>query len=252
MLTEEFARYLRVGGYPEVQNVDDRLRTQLQQELVDIVVMRDICARYNMPVPGTSAFVRQALRTSGREFSVNKAYNTLKSMHVPIPRDVAYALPAHCEDAYLFFTIAQLSRSFRVQNQGTRKLYAVDPGLQHAVSPASSNDEGQRFEDAVFVQLRRSLAGSRDGAISTLRTSTGREVDFALGDASEERATRLIQVCVEIASPETAKHEYEALACALDETGLPEAEVVVFDATKCLSPEDKRINVVSAWEWFLR
>lgn len=251
VLCEEFRSYLRIGGFPEIQNATDQARILAQQGLVDVVIARDICARHNLPILGVEAFVKQALRTSGREFSVSKAYNTLKSRHVPLSRDAAYALPDHCEDAYLFFTISQLSRSYRVRKQGTRKLYSVDPGLQFAVSPASVDDEGQRFEDAVFMQMRRALAGSREGSISTFRTSTGREVDFVVGDAATESAFRLVQAAVEVDTPDKAKREYGALTDALDETGLASGEVVTLDATKCIPPDDSRIRVVSAWEWFL-
>lgn len=251
MLVRKFAEYLAVGGFPEAQIADDRVRLQMQQELVDVVITRDICQRHDLSVPGVDAFVKQALRTSGREFSVNKLYNSLRSMQVPLARDTAFALPDHCEDAYLFFLVPRLSRSYRAQRQGVRKLYAVDPGLQYAVSPASSDDEGQRFEDAVFMQLRRCASGLREGAVSTFKTASGKEVDFALGDASTEKAARLVQVSVEVSAPGTARREYAALSDALDETGLGEGTVVVFDAPRAALPDDSRIEVVSAWDWFL-
>ncbi len=251
MLIDEFSRYLTMGGFPEAQLKDERLRIQVQQELVDIVITRDICQRHNLPIAGVEAFVKQALRASGREFSVNKLYRVLKGMNVPLTRDAAFALPGHCEDAFLFFLVSRLTRSYSAQKQGIRKLYAVDPGLQFAISPAASVDVGQRFEDAVFMQLRRLGSGTRDGSISVFRTASGKEIDFVLGDASTEQATKLMQVSVEVGKPETAAREYGALSEALDESGLSEGHVIVFDAERAIPPKDPRIRTISAWDWFL-
>ena len=252
MLRGEFEAYLRIGGFPEAQGLPERVRIQLLQQLASTIIAKDVCERHNLPPTGVVAFARQVLRTSGREFSANKAYHAMKSAHIPLARDTAFALPGLCEDAFLFFTVSQLARSYRVQKQGVRKVYAVDPGLQFAVSPASAEDLGQRLECAIYLQLRRGATGMRDGSIALYRTKDGREVDFAIGDAASEEASRLVQVAVNVEDADTARREYGALSAALDETRLDRGELVVLDATRALPPQDERIVVISAWDWFLR
>ena len=64
----------------------------------------------------------------------------------------------------------ELSFSLSQTTTSQPKIYAVDPGLALACGTAHASDEGQRLEDAVYLELRRRTVGMRRDTISSLRT----------------------------------------------------------------------------------
>ena len=124
-------------------------------------------------------------------------------MGVSLAREDAYALPAYCEDAYLFFLVARLGADMAQAQMGKRKLYAIDPGLSFAMGPAGATDLGQRLETAVYLELRRRLHGDELSSIGFYQTPAGYEVDFAVGDAEGRVPRALYQVSAFVESPVT-------------------------------------------------
>lgn len=247
-----FEQYLRVGGFPEVQDADVATRITALQDIVWTIAARDLAERHGLPMLGTRKFVQRALRLSGREFSVRKTYNDLHSAQIPLSKADAFSLPEHCEDAYLFFLVSRFGADLTEVTRGKRKLYAIDPGLQFAFGPASSADEGQRLEDAVYLELRRRCLGDRRTGIGFYRTKEGFEVDFAVGDADERSVSELYQVAAHAEETTTFTREVRALSAALDETGLSEGTLLVMSARDVPEPEDARIQVQDAWRWTLQ
>ncbi len=250
-LRRAFEEYLGVGGFPEVQNADSATRITGLQDVAQTVVARDLAERHGLPALGARRFVQRALRCSGREYSTNKIYNELKSMGVSLAREDAYALPAYCEDAYLFFLVARFGADMAQAQMGRRKLYAVDPGLSFAMGPSGSADLGQRLETAVYLELRRRLHGDRLLNIGFFQTPAGYEVDFAVGDAEDRTLRSLYQVSALVESPATFRRECRALTDAMDATGLERGSLIVLDAAALPQPGDSRIHVVDAWRWML-
>lgn len=246
-----FCDYLDVGGFPEVQGADGPTRVAALQDVVWTIAARDLAERHGLPLSGTRRFMQRALRMSGREFSANKVYNALRSMHVPLSKADAHALPELCEDAYLFFLVSRFGATETEASQGKRKLYAIDPGLQFALGPASSADLGQRLEDAVYVELRRRLRGDPLSSIGFYRTAGGFEVDFCVGDADTREPSELYQVSARVRDEGTLRREVRALSQALDETGLGRGILIVLDAHEVPDPGDPRIRVIDAWRWML-
>ena len=247
-----FEQYLRVGGFPEVQDADVATRITALQDIVWTIAARDLAERHGLPMLGTRKFVQRALRLSGREFSVRKTYNDLHSAQIPLSKADAFSLPEHCEDAYLFFLVSRFGADLTEVTRGKRKLYAIDPGLQFAFGPASSADEGQRLEDAVYLELRRRCLGDRRTGIGFYRTKEGFEVDFAVGDVEERSVSELYQVSAHAEEATTFTREVRALSAALDETGLSEGTLLVMSARDVPEPEDARIQVQDAWRWMLQ
>ena len=153
---------------------------------------------------------------------------------------------------YLFFLVSRFGADLTEATRGKRKLYAIDPGLQFAFGPASSADEGQRLEDAVYLELRRRCLGDRRTGIGFYRTKEGFEVDFAVGDVEERSVSELYQVSAHAKETTTFTREVRALSAALDETGLSEGTLLVMSARDVPEPEDARIQVLDAWRWMLQ
>ena len=251
-LSAHCGRYLEVGGFPEVQEMPLTERVQTLQDYVELVLLRDVIERHSVENPTAArAFLRTLLQSSGRMFSVNKVHGDLRSRGLQVSKDSLHALLDHFEDAYLVHAVPIFKQSERARASNPRKVYAIDPGLAWAMSHATAVDLGARLETAVFLELRRRYGRLLQGQIAYYRTSSGREVDFVVGDLFSRKAARLVQACASLAEPATRKREVEALSEAMTEAGLASAEIVTPHEAETIDVAAGTIRVVPAWQWML-
>jgi len=251
-LESAFTAYVRAGGFPDVQSLAEEERIQTLQDYVQLVLLRDVIERHGIKNAHAVRFFALALlQSAGSLASVNRLANDLKSRGVAVGKDTLYSLLDHFTDAFLLFTIPVFDRSLRVREANPRKVYAIDPGLAFAVSPAGVANLGARLENTVYLELRRRLRGTRDGTISYYSTADGNEVDFVVGDPETGQATQLLQVCVDMSRPETRERELRALVAAMKETGVGESTIVTMHASEQIAVEGGVIHVVPAWAWML-
>lgn len=251
-LEARFRRYLETGGFPGVVGLSDRERLQALQDYVDLVVLRDTVERHRLTnIPAARAFTLGLLQSTGRLFTVHKTYRDLRSRGIDVGKDLLHALVGHANDAFLAFTVGRFSRSARTRAHQPRKVYAVDPGLAAAVSLATTRDWGARLETAVYVELRRRLGRSREGAIAYYVTEAGHEVDFVVGDAEEGLATELIQVCADPGDAATMNRELRALDEAMRELRIDTATLVTLETADDIALPSGTVRVRPAWRWAL-
>jgi predicted AAA+ superfamily ATPase len=251
-LEAAFTDYLRVGGFPDVQRLAEAERVQTLQDYVQLVLLRDIIDRHQVRnVHAVRFFALALLQSSGSLTSVNKLANDLKSRGIAVGKDTLYDLLDHFVDAFLLFTIPVFDRSLRVREANPKKVYAIDPGLAFAVSPAGVSNLGARLENSVYLALRRRLRGTRDGAISYYSTTAGNEVDFIVGDHETGHATQLLQVSADVSRTSTREREIRALVDAMNETGLRESTLVTMHDSEDVTVDSGVIHVVPAWAWML-
>ncbi|MCG2807165.1 MAG: ATP-binding protein, partial [Coriobacteriia bacterium] len=230
----------------------DAERIQTLQDYVQLVLMRDIIDRHGIRnVHAARFFALALLQSAGSLTSVNKLANDLKSRGIAVGKDTLYDLLDYFVDAFLLFTIPIFDRSLRVREANPKKVYAIDPGLAFAVSPAGVSNLGARLENAVYLELRRRLRGTRDGAISYYSTDAGAEVDFIVGDTETGHATQLLQVCADMSKTSTREREIRALVDAMRETGLSESTIVTLYDPEDVTVDSGVIHIVPAWAWML-
>ncbi len=241
-----FDAYLRVGGFPEVQSVDERLRVRVLQDYVDLVVLRDVIDRHGITnVEALRYLVRRLLAAPAGRFSLNRIYNDLKSQGRRVSKDTLYAALAHIEDAFLVFALPIDDRSEAVRTANPRKAYPVDAGLAVAHSFSAARDTGHLLETVVYLELRR-----RGFTCGYVKTRSGFEVDFGArrrGLGGE----RLIQVCADISDPTTRTRETRALNQAMAERGLTDALLLTLDETDALTLDAGTVRVMPTWRWLL-
>ena len=247
-----FLRYLHTGGFPGVVAMSDRERVQTLQDYVELVVVRDTVERHLLTnITAVRAFMLTLVQSTGRLFTVNKAYRDLKSRGVGVGKDLLHAVLGHASDACLAFTVGRFSRSVRERAARPRKVYAVDPGLASAVSLATTRDTGARLETAVYLELRRRLGRARDGAIAYYVTQGGHEVDFVVGDAEQGDAAAIVQVCTDLSDPATREREMRALDEAMTELRRDTATLVTLYETGEEKLPGGTVQIVPAWRWTL-
>jgi predicted AAA+ superfamily ATPase len=219
---QHLEQYLENGGFPETIGLEERIRVQMLQDYVNVVVFRDIIERHKISnVFLMKYLIKTLLSSAGKNFTVNKFYNDLRSQGEKIGRSTIYEYLEYVEDAFLAFTVPLFSESLRKRRTNPRKVYAIDPGLVTAYTYAFGRNTGQLFENVVYLALRRK--GYR---LAYYVTRSGYEIDFVAQDITGKAV--LYQVASDLGDRETRDRELRALREAEEELQL-ESRMVSMD-----------------------
>lgn len=254
-----FDRYIVEGGFPDIQNDSPATRIEVLQGYVRDVVARDVAERLARPsVPLATQMALLILRGSSNEVSVNGLVDSLKAAGMRVGWERAEEMAALFRQAYLYFEVREFARGIAAGSTNPPKGYAIDPGLVYAVSRAAQEDIGNRLETAVYLELRRRMAGRRTDAIASYTEPKGkrRKVDFLVGEAfagegAPAQPYALYQVSASMRAEKTRKREIEALEAAMEATGLRKGTVITLDEEELLVTAAGQISIVPAWKWFL-
>ena len=245
LVEREFVDWLRVGGFPEAQEIDAATRRQLLRDYVDVAMFRDVVERHDVRnVTGLRWLVRHLLGNAGSTFSVEKFHSALKSQGVAIAKDTVHLLLGYLEDCFLVRVIWMESKSERQRMVNPRKAYPIDTGLITLFDRTGRSNLGHALETAVLIELER-----RRFEVTYMRTREGYEVDFVARGPDGE--TDLIQVCTDLSDPGTASRELRALVSAA--RLVPRARQLVLTLTRDGFPPDvpPNVEVQTAYEWAL-
>jgi len=235
--------YLEIGGFPEVQKLDRNLRIEVLQGYIDSVLLKDIIERHKVSnVLVLKHLARHIMNSSGGQFSINKFFNTMKSMAIKCTKNSLYEYLDHLTDAFLFYKVPVHSRSEKSRLINPAKVYTIDTGLLNAMTFRNSSNYGQLLETMVFMHLRRG-----DYDVEYVKTKDGRETDFFARHRISGQA-RLIQVCREMSDNKTFARELQGLKSAMDELSIPTGTIVSWDDETDI---EGKIKVVPIWKWLL-
>jgi len=237
------AQYLKVGGFPEVQNLDDDLRREVLRNYLDVVILRDVVERYFVRnIQALRALIRHVFGAPATRFSVNKFYNALKSQGISCSKNNLYEYMDYLTDTFLFYQVPIYSRSERIRRVNPKKVYIIDPGLLEAMSFRMTEDRGALLENLVFMHLRRKKLSP-----GYYLAGHGGEVDFVL--TGEEGGRRLlIQVCWDLHEPATRKRELQGLLSAMKELDVKQGTIVTWLDE---DSSNESVQIVPAWKWLL-
>lgn len=253
MLSAALNSYLEEGGFPAIDGLPTPQRVTLLQSYVQRVVSRDVVERHDIARPRVaSTLARRLLGNNGKTLSIRKVENELRSAGLATSRVLIGDLLEYFEDAYLVFRVRDFSMSLKENTTSTPKIYAIDPGLAAASSMASTRDDGQRLENAVYLELRRRTVGYRRDSISSCHTKEhGYEVDFVMGDALVHEQYELYQVTVHMDDDRTIERETRALWELMSEQNLHEGTIIVGNGDEREYHKNGYvIRQVPAWKWF--
>ncbi|MFH1119363.1 MAG: ATP-binding protein [Bacteroidota bacterium] len=83
--------YSQNGGFPEIQNLDPNMKTEILQGYIDTVLLKDVIERHGINnITVMKHLVRTLMSSCGKKFSINKFYNTLKSLSVKCIKNNLY------------------------------------------------------------------------------------------------------------------------------------------------------------------
>lgn len=245
--------YLVRGGFPAAIGRSDEERISLLQSYVQMTVARDVVERHRFSNPAFVAnLARVAVSSSGRDFSISRMDGWGKSLGYSPGRAAISDMVDALEDAHLTYGIYQFTHSVQRLRKGGYKLYANDPGIMAALSPATTDGLARALETAVYGELRRRMPMRRIAAISLLKLPSGKEVDFVVGDEAFGRAYELYQVCVSLRDEATRRRELSALEEAMERFGLDCGWVVTMDEEEDVALDRGVIHVIPGWKWALQ
>lgn len=206
--------FFTIGGFPAVQQMDNRDRRDTLQNYVDTTILRDIIERYNVQNIAVLKYLTKSLIINvASPFSINKFHNDIKSQGFNVSRETLSHYIDYLEDAYLIFRVKIYSESIRDKHTTPYKIYVIDNGLINAFSLKINDLYNKSLENQVYLDLRRS---GKD--IYYYKTLDGYEIDFITID--KEGMRELIQVTWDMSDPETSKRELRALSQAEQELGI--------------------------------
>ena len=161
-----FSEYLEWGGFPEiVLSRDADLKTHLLSSYIDVMLFRDVVERHNVTnIPVLKELFLRILRSGTKGFSLNKCYNTLKSMGMRIGKDTLFLYLSYLEDS-LFVLLIENQKNPRLL---PKKVYLADTGLYQYLQPLSP-DTGSCSRTVSSL-----ICICRDLPCSSIRTRNGR------------------------------------------------------------------------------
>ena len=230
-----FEHYLVEGGFPDYLKTANK---EVLQQLFKDIVYRDIIVRHS--VRNDKVLISIALyliSNAGKEFSYTNIKNTFGVGSVNTVMDYI----SWFEDSYLLFTVPKFSWSLKSVAISPKKVYVIDTGFGDANSLSFSNDTGRLFENAVYLQLRRTYKD-----LYYFREKG--ECDFVVKE--KNKVTHAIQVCAEV-SQENLPREVNGLVEALRFFDLEEGIIITMNQEDEIIQDKKKIHLIPAWKWFV-
>ena len=230
-----FEQYLFEGGFPDYLKTANK---EVLQQLFKDIVYRDIIVRHSVRNDKVLMSIALYLISNvGKEFSFTNIKNTFGVGSVNTVIDYI----SWFEDSYLLFTVPKFSWSLKSVAINPKKVYVIDTGFGDANSLSFSNDTGRLFENAVYLQLRRTYK-----ELYYFREKG--ECDFVVKESN--KVTNAIQVCTEL-SQETLPRELNGLVEALTFFDLEEGIIITMHQEDEIVQDEKKIHVIPAWKWFM-
>ena len=238
---------LKYGCFPDIvlKKID---APAFFSEYIDVVIYKDIMERFGIKNRvALEFFVKNSVSSNSKIFSINKIYNTLKSLGIRVSKNTLYNFQKYLEDISLFFFVKKFSFSVRKIELSLPKIYVVDNGLYFFLT--YKYDMGRLLESFVLQELvKRGFDPSKN--LFYLKIND-KEVDFLIKEGL--RIKQLIQVTYASSLDEIERREIKALTKAYDlfKKDRPELIIITWDLEDILKVNNKEIKLIPLWKWLL-
>lgn len=230
---ESVAAYAHDGGFPRYLQTGEEV---VLQELFDDIVYRDVIVHNKIrDTAALRELTAYLVENIGCRFTASRLCK-------PLGVAGASTITQWCEwieKAYLFFFVPICSDSKKARLLNPKKVYCIDTGLEYAVSSRRIPNDGARFENMVYLALRRQ---TKDIAYF----DDDGECDFIVRD--RHAVTAAVQACVKL-TDENKDREIDGLLKAMEKFSLPSGMIVTCAQRDRLAFGSRVIDVLpfSAW-----
>ncbi len=222
--------YFDLGGMPEyVKNK----QIIILQNLLDNILMRDIVVRHNIKdtisLRSLSVYL---LSNVGNLVSANKMTGMFGIKSTTTILDYM----SYLVDSYIVDFVPKFSYSLKSQSRNPKKVYSIDIGLIKAASISFTEDIGQRFENLIYLHLRRKYK-------EIYYYQDKGECDFLVFEKG--KVISAVQVCNKITN-ENFEREYNGLLQAMKAFDLKTGTIVTLNSQDIFEKDGLTINLVPA------
>jgi len=204
-IKEEFARYLRYGGFPAVHlhdyNIDEAYT--IVRDIYNSTIFTDIVKRSQIrKVDQLERIVKFAFDNIGRTFSAASISKYLKSERRAIDNETVYGYLNRLVNAFILHRCTRYDLQGKEILKTQEKYYVCDSAMKYSVLGYSSDSVAAMLENVVYLEFLR-----RGYDVKIGKLSTG-EIDFV---ATKQENKLYVQISERINSEETRNREYGRL-----------------------------------------
>jgi len=230
---ESTRSYSHDGGFPRFLQTNEEV---ILQELFDDIVYRDVIVHNKIrDVSAVRELTAYLVENIGCRFTASRLLK-------PLGVSGASTITQWCdwiEKAYLFFFVPIFSDSEKARLLNPKKVYCVDTGLEYAVSSRRIPNDGARFENMVYLALRRK---HRD--ISYFDDDG--ECDFIVRERHAVQSA--IQACTRL-TDDCKDREFEGLLQAMKSLGLDHGTIVTESQSDKIVIDGFTIEIQPYFTW---
>jgi len=202
---EEFARYLRFGGFPALHlqeySVDEAYT--IVKDIYNSTIYTDIVKRSQIrKVDQLERIVKFAFDNIGRTFSAASISKYLKSERRTIDNETVYNYLSKLESAFILHRCSRYDIQGKEILKTQEKFYVCDPAMKYSVLGYTPDSIAAMLENVVYLELMR-----RGYEVTIGQLASG-EIDFV---ATKQENKIYIQIAERIEREETERREYNRL-----------------------------------------
>ena len=202
---EEFARYLRYGGFPAIhlQNYTLNEAYTIVKDIYNSTIFTDIVKRNQIRrVDQLERIVKFTFDNIGRTFSARSISDYFKAEQRKIDKETVYDYLSKLVDAFILYRCSRFDLQGKEILQTQEKFYICDPAMRYSVLGYTPDSVSAMLENVVYLELLR-----RGYEVNIGQFPNG-EIDFV---ATKQNNSLYIQVTQRIESLDTEKREYGRL-----------------------------------------
>jgi uncharacterized protein len=238
--------FLKYGSFPDIIEQDNDVKILILQGYFNTMIYKDIVERYNITNPMVlKYFIKYLISNNTSEFSVNKIYNSMKSLGLKTGKDILYDYLDYVQNIYLGSVLKKFDYSMRNQEYSDKKIYSIDNGIYTSLNSNTSPNTGKLLETSVFNFL---LIKYGKDKLFYFKDNT--ECDFVVID--NNRVIDLIQVSTSIVEDETRDREINGLVKACEFFKYKNGKIITLnDVEESIEFKGCQINSIPSWKLFL-
>jgi uncharacterized protein len=237
-----FKTFMIFGGFPELIDLDETLKTKKLQDYFNTIIYRDLIERYNISNPSIlKFFLKKILSQVTKPVSINKIYNDLKSLGYKISNNLLYEYADYIQASFTSVFINKFEYSEIKQAKSEKKAYAIDNGILSAVDYSFSENHGKLLENLTALEI---LKSGRE----LMYFKDNLECDFIIWD---KKTFSPVQVSYSIQDSDTDEREVKGLLRACEYLKVKKGTIVTFEEEDNFKSGNFRIEVLPAYKYFL-
>ena len=231
VIKNEFYKYMKEGGFPEVVKREYSKKELLVQYFEDFIY-KDIVSRYKVNASKVKELAIFLASNIGKPISYRKTGISLNLSNLTVQDYINYL-----KEIYILSEIYKYDFSLKKQYHGKKKPYFLDVGIANNISFRFSSDTGRVLENIVYNNLKDAYL--YDGSY---------ECDFLVKE--DLKITQAIQVTNSIKS--TENREIKGVVEAMDSHNLKDGLILTLEDEDMIEIDGKKIIVLPVWKWLLQ